>query len=60
MLCDWYGLELKRWHMFLASEELASLTMMNQAFGIRYGGGPVEPLPVCPARTAANPCMNVL
>jgi hypothetical protein len=33
--------------MFLASEELASFTMMDKGVGVRDGNGPVEPLPIC-------------
>jgi hypothetical protein len=46
-LGNWYGLELMRWHMFLASKKLAPFTTMDQGVSVRYGGGPIEPLYVC-------------
>jgi hypothetical protein len=53
--------------MFLTGEELAPLRATNQGVGVKYGSGPVEPLPICFAHkhvyasmTAANPHMNVL
>jgi hypothetical protein len=39
-----YGLQLMRWHKFLAGEELATFTPMYDRVNVRYGSGPTEPL----------------
>jgi hypothetical protein len=42
-----YGLQLMRWCMPLAGKKLATLAPLYKGVGIRHGGGPEEPLPIC-------------
>jgi hypothetical protein len=56
-----------RWHMFVASEELAPFIATDQGVGVRYDSGSLEPLPiyfahkhVCAYVTATDPRVNVL
>jgi hypothetical protein len=44
--------------MFLASEELAPLTMTNRGVSVRYGSEPVEPMHVCFAHKRACACVT--
>jgi hypothetical protein len=45
--------------MFLASEELAAFTVMDQGVSIRDDSGPVESLPICFANKRVCACMTI-
>jgi hypothetical protein len=53
-----YGLQLMRWHMFLAGKKLATFTLMYDRVSVRHGGEPKEPLPIRPTHEWFCTCVT--